>query len=861
MAATALYYPAITVNFRAGYSGSNLNGKLSRLFCATKDNTTITSVLFQTGSVMEGKPVRVSIQGVAANGEPDGNNLGGSSPGVYSGSLSGSTIYTVPLGDPAVIAKGTYYFVVIEWDDEPGTMQIRTQTVSDAYRSPHSLANSSGTWTVASFHYYIYPLDGDGKLASGHSSPFRASAAAQGVPSTKEVGVLFQPELSGKISALLVHGTINSDDGQLTYRLYDDDDTLLGSGSITGNLLDLASHTTFGIPIPEGSELEVEAGKTYRLVFTSNKSSGINVYSDVYESAGQAGSNPFYPPVWVQTERSLPDGPWSETNTSKPTVALLFTDVSGGSLPSPGGDGEDRLFKHLPGSTGKTVYAVLRSLDGSYLVPAVGILAHGDPSDWDDYALEMTEGAITGDFSVAFPSAAPAGTYAITLYEQVGANPAPTDTIVGTGQYSWDGTEFLRTDPRAVETVVDKLDSTLEEVTPESGQYRLTATALSEAPSASVDLTPVKSVTDKIDTMLEPFDASYRLKSDALSQTPVPDVDLTPVTDVLGRVNNMLDPDEDRFIPEAVASVWNVVRDSPPTNSYGHLIDAQISSRSTYNGADTPGITTLLNRLDDTRAARLDNLDATISSRLASSTYTTPPTVESIVAGVWNEPRGTRPEGTFGALVDASISGVTTGSVSASDIAQAVLNQNIASANFEEGTIGDRISRIPNEPATAGEADAAINATGLSATVVERIDMAAITLTGRLTAERAAALDNLDAPVSSRSTYSGSDTPGVTTLMNRLNDSRALKLDYLDAPISSRSTYAGGDTPGVTILMSRLTAPRTAALDRLDVPVSSVTTGGVSAEAIAGAILTSSLTGEFATGTIGAKLQAMPDNR
>lgn len=62
-------------------------------------------------------------------------------------------------------------------------------------------------------------------------------------------------------------------------------------------------------------------------------------------------------------------------------------------------------------------------------------------------------------------------------------------------------------------------------------------------------------------------------------------------------------------------------------------LDAAISTRSTYAGADTSGTTTLLSRLSSTRATNLDNLDTTVSSRLATSGYTapsTPPTVAAI---------------------------------------------------------------------------------------------------------------------------------------------------------------------------------------------------------------------------------------
>lgn len=69
------------------------------------------------------------------------------------------------------------------------------------------------------------------------------------------------------------------------------------------------------------------------------------------------------------------------------------------------------------------------------------------------------------------------------------------------------------------------------------------------------------------------------------------------------------------------------------------------------------------------------------------------------------------------------------------------------------------------------------------------------TLLARLTNTRAGLLDNLDAAISSRSTYAGADTAGTTTLLSRLSGARALLLDNLDAAISSRLATAGYTAP------------------------------------------------------------------
>jgi hypothetical protein len=53
--------------------------------------------------------------------------------------------------------------------------------------------------------------------------------------------------------------------------------------------------------------------------------------------------------------------------------------------------------------------------------------------------------------------------------------------------------------------------------------------------------------------------------------------------------------------------------------------------------------------------------------------------------------------------------------------------------------------------------------------------------------------DDIDATISSRSTYAGGDTAGTTTLLGRLTAGRATNLDNLDATVSSRSTLTAAN--------------------------------------------------------------------
>lgn len=83
---------------------------------------------------------------------------------------------------------------------------------------------------------------------------------------------------------------------------------------------------------------------------------------------------------------------------------------------------------------------------------------------------------------------------------------------------------------------------------------------------------------------------------------------------------------------------------------------------------------------------------------------------------------------------------------------------------------------------TLGELVIRATATGCDDVMIACVIVATDPFDGNL------GLSNLDAAVSSRSTYAGSDTSGTTTLLSRLTSGRATGLDHLDADVSSRAT-------------------------------------------------------------------------
>lgn len=79
--------------------------------------------------------------------------------------------------------------------------------------------------------------------------------------------------------------------------------------------------------------------------------------------------------------------------------------------------------------------------------------------------------------------------------------------------------------------------------------------------------------------------------------------------------------------------------------------------------------------------------------------------------------------------------------------------------------------------------------------------------------------NNLDAAVSSRSTYAGADTSGTTTILGRLTSGRATNLDNLDAAVSTRSSHSAADVWSVG---TRTLTAFTIAVDITSAAVSSI---------------------------------------
>jgi len=205
-----------------------------------------------------------------------------------------------------------------------------------------------------------------------------------------------------------------------------------------------------------------------------------------------------------------------------------------------------------------------------------------------------------------------------------------------------------------------------------------------------------------------------------------------------------------------------------------------------------------LTALGDTRVA---NLDATISSRLASASYTTPPTTAENADAIWDEVlSGHLTAGTTGAALNAA------GSVG--DPWNTAL-PGAYGAGTAGKIIGDNIdATVSSRLATAGY-------TAPDNSTISTINSNVGTAGAGLTALGDTRLANLDAAVSTRSTFAGGAVASVTgnvggNVVGSVGSVTGLTAANLDAAVSTRlasASYTAPDNAGIASIGTTLGSP------------------------------------------------------
>lgn len=90
------------------------------------------------------------------------------------------------------------------------------------------------------------------------------------------------------------------------------------------------------------------------------------------------------------------------------------------------------------GTTGRTLYAVVRSSTGTVWNTAGAAFEAFNAANWADYDIALTEQGASGYYVGTFP-AATAGVYNVEARDRAGGSPAVTDAVAGAGAVEWDG--------------------------------------------------------------------------------------------------------------------------------------------------------------------------------------------------------------------------------------------------------------------------------------------------------------------------------------------------------------------------------------------------------------------------------------
>ena len=142
----------------------------------------------------------------------------------------------------------------------------------------------------------------------------------------------------------------------------------------------------------------------------------------------------------------------------------------------------------------------------------------------------------------------------------------------------------------------------------------------------------------------------------------------------------------------------------------------------------------------------------------------------------------------------------------------------VTSTNAQAAKISTNAMDSPNEVTAQGNAGTILTQTS---STVRQADMTAGLTTQGYTAARAPKLDNADVAISSRSTYAGGDTSGVTNLLSRLGSP-------VGATLSADIASVKADKGGLTTSVAALPASTVAALfgaSFITIPGSNTTTG------------------------------------
>lgn len=272
---------------------------------------------------------------------------------------------------------------------------------------------------------------------------------------------------------------------------------------------------------------------------------------------------------------------------------------------------------------------------------------------------------------------------------------------------------------------------------------------------------------DTIDDFLDTEIAAIKAKTDSLPASPAATGDIPSAASIADAVWDEAQSGHTSagtFGRYLDAQVANVEADTQDIQS--RLPAALVSGRIAADAIAISGSTTAADNVE----ANIGNLDATVSSRLATSGYTVPPSAATVADAVWDEATtGHTTSGTFGEQLKTDVDAILADTAELqTDWVDGGRLDTILDARASQASVNTIDDFLDTEIA------AIISTLGTPAGASVSVDLADIEgkiddLEGRLTATRAGYLDNLSGGAVALASGVTLTNSGIDAILDRAN--------------------------------------------------------------------------------------------
>lgn len=239
-----------------------------------------------------------------------------------SGTVSPGTIYHVVIANDHGTPASNYF----DCNDQAITSQTNTGYGIQQYLTSLTASYNGSAW--ANRYGPLFMLsDSGGTTKVGQ--PFE-DTGIQTMSNTTAYGVKFTAPLSGSVVGVTLASLLNTGVGDVTSKLYDGSDNLLGTATFKTGLGTIIGGGRFSRWFPfDSGAVSITSGSTYRLVFNDSGSADRLEYATAPSSPDYRQIAPFAQAMqWTQGTT----GSWTDTPGKLPVLfSLTVSSVSAGS--------------------------------------------------------------------------------------------------------------------------------------------------------------------------------------------------------------------------------------------------------------------------------------------------------------------------------------------------------------------------------------------------------------------------------------------------------------------------------------------------------------------------------------------------